>query len=130
MVHSASGGWTRSTGAAAHAVLVPLLAPHVLLGAIVFAVGALTLGVVLRATHIAMALLGALLWSAGLEGALRLAADDRLAGRGVLIAAAAFAVVVVEFTLRRPRPASSRRPGARARLAEPSGQGVAETLTT
>src|SRR5204863_9780366 len=63
MVHSASHGWTRSTGAAAHAILVPLLAPHVLLGGLVFAVGALTLGIVLRATHIAIALLGPLLWS-------------------------------------------------------------------
>ena len=45
-----------------------------------FAVAAALLGLVLRAGHVAVALLGALLWAAGLEAALRVVADGS-AGR-------------------------------------------------
>jgi eukaryotic-like serine/threonine-protein kinase len=110
LIHSAAHGWTRSTGAATHALLVPLVSPHALLGAAVFALAAVLLGVVLRAGHLALALLGALLWSAGLEGALRVVADGRLAGRPVLIAAAALAVVIVEFRLHSSSPGARRAP--------------------
>ena len=47
------------------------LTPEALFGAAVFALAAVALGAVLRAGHVAVALLGALLWSAGLEAALR-----------------------------------------------------------
>ena len=57
------------------------------MGAGVFALAAVLLGVALRAEHVAVAALGALLWAAGLEGALSLVADGGLAGRPVPIAA-------------------------------------------
>ena len=97
--------WTRSTSAAAKALLGPLLAPEALLGAAIFGVAAAVLGVVLRAGHVAVALLGALLWAAGLEAALRLVADGALAGTPVLVAAAAVVVVILEFRRRGTGPA-------------------------
>ena len=87
-------GWSRSTADAASALLSPLLTPEALLGAAVFALAAVVLGVILRAGHVALALLGALLWSAGLEAGLQLVAD----GGGA----------------HRP-PAADRRRGARGR---------------
>jgi len=121
LIHSAAHGWTRSTGAATHALLVPLLSPPALLGAAVFALAAILLGVVLRAGHLALALLGALLWSAGLEGALQVVADGRLGARPVLIAAAALAAVIVEFRLRSPSPGTRRAPLPRAAPAVEGG---------
>src|SRR5206468_2600094 len=70
LIHSAGHAWARSTGGATNAVLVPLLSLDALLGAAVFAAAAVLLGIVLRAGHLALALLGALIWAAGLEGAL------------------------------------------------------------
>ena len=61
--------WTRSTNAAAKALLGPLLAPEAVLGAAIFGAAAALLGLVLRAGHVAVALVGALLWAAGLEAA-------------------------------------------------------------
>ncbi len=110
LIHPPPSGWTRSTGAAADAILVPLVSLDALLGAAIFAAAAVVLGLVLRAGHLALALLGALLWSAGLEGALQVVADGGLTGRPAVIAAAALAAVIVEFRLRRPRPARRRGP--------------------
>lgn len=102
--------WSRSTSAAAHALLAPLLAPEALLGAAIFAAAAALLGLVLRAGHVALALLGALLWAAGLEAALRLVADGALAGTPLLVAAAAAAAVIVEFRRRGAASAGRRTP--------------------
>jgi hypothetical protein len=109
-------GWTESTGGAV-TVLTSMLGPQALLGAGVFALSAVLLGVVLRAGHVAVALLGALLWAAGLEGALSLVGDGGLAGRPVLIAAAAVAAVILEFRRRPPRPEGRRAPIPHARPA-------------
>jgi hypothetical protein len=117
LVHEAPDGWSRSTGDAASAVLSPLLAPEALLGAAAFALAAVLLGVVLRAAHAAVALLGALLWAAGFEGALSLVADGALAGRPVLIAAAAVTAVIVEFRRRAPSSAGRQAPIPHARPA-------------
>jgi hypothetical protein len=103
LVDAAPTGWSRATGAAASDVLAPLLDPQALFGAAVFAAAAGLLGIVLRARHIALALLGALLWAGGLEAALRAVADGRLAGRPVLAAAGAVAAVIIEFRRRTPR---------------------------
>jgi eukaryotic-like serine/threonine-protein kinase len=121
LVSKAPHGWTRSTGDAANALLSPLLTPEALLGAAVFALAAALLGMILRAGHIAVALLGALLWAAGLEGALSLVAKGGLTGRPVLIAAAAVAAVIVEFRRRPPRPAGRPAPIPRARPAIQGG---------
>ena len=108
LIDTAPDGWSRSTADAASALLSPLLTPEALLGAAVFALAAVALGVILRAGHVALALLGALLWSAGLEAGLQLVADGGgLTDRPLLIAAAALVAVIVEFRLRPPasRPA-------------------------
>jgi hypothetical protein len=126
LIHSAGHAWTRSTGGATNAVLVPLLGLDALLGAAVFAGAAVLLGIVLRAGHLALALLGALIWSAGLEGALQVVAGGHLAGRPVLIAGAALAAVIVEFRLRSPAVARPRAPIPRGDpVAESGGQGMA-----
>jgi eukaryotic-like serine/threonine-protein kinase len=114
-------GWSRSTSEAANALLSPLLTPEALLGAIVFALAAVVLGVVLRAGHVAVALLWVLLWSAGLEAALSLVGDGGLSGRPLLIAAAALAAVILEFRRRQPRPAGLSAPIPRARPLIPGG---------
>jgi hypothetical protein len=121
LIHKAPQDWSRSTSDAASAILSPLLTPEALLGAIVFALAAVALGAVLRAGHVALALLGVLLWAAGLEGALRLVADGGLSGRPLLIAAAALVAVIVEFRRRPPAPAGRRAPIPRARPAIQGG---------
>jgi hypothetical protein len=116
LAEAASPGWSRSTATAAHQVLGPLLDPQALLGAASFGLAALLIGVILRLRHVAVALLGAVLWAAGLEAALRVVADGGLAGRPALLAAAAVAAVIAEFRLRAPGPMGRRAPipGVRA----------------
>lgn len=121
LIHKAPHGWSRSTSEAASALLSPLLAPEALFGAIVFALAAVTFGAVLRAGHIAVALLGVLLWSSGLEAALRLVGNGGLSGRSLLIAAAALVAVILEFRRRPPRPAGRQAPIPRARPAIQGG---------
>jgi hypothetical protein len=104
LLSAAPPGWSRSTATATSAALVPLLDPQALLGAAVFGAAAALLGIVLRARHLAVVLLGALLWSGGLEASLRVVAEGRLAGSPGLIAAGAAAAVIVEFRRRAPRP--------------------------
>jgi eukaryotic-like serine/threonine-protein kinase len=109
LIDKAPDGWSRSTGDAAAALVSPLLAPEALLGALVFALAAVSFGAILRAGHVAVALLGALLWSAGLEAGLQLIADGGgLTDRPLLIAAAALIAVIIEF--RRPPPGPAAQP--------------------
>jgi eukaryotic-like serine/threonine-protein kinase len=111
--------WTRSTGAAAKALLAPLFAPEALLGAAIFALAAAALGLILRAGHVAVALLGALLWAAGLQAALHLVAGGALAGAPLLVAAAGLIAVIVEFRRRGTRPAGRSAPIPSAQPAAP-----------
>ncbi len=113
-------GWTRSTSAAAKALLAPLLAPEALLGAAIFGVAAALLGLVLRAGHLAVALLSALLWAAGLEAALRLVAGGALAGTPALVAAAAVVVVILEFRRRGTLPAGRGAPAPAVNGGDPA----------
>jgi hypothetical protein len=72
---------------------------------------ALTMSWVLHARHVAIALLGALFWSAGLETVLRVVEHETVPGRAALIAMASAAVVAIEFRLRSgapPRPTAPR----------------------
>ncbi len=117
LIETAPDGWSGSTADAASAMIAPLLTPEALLGAAVFALAAVALGVILRAGHVALALLGALLWSAGLQAALQLVADGGgLTDRPMLIAAAALVAVIAEFRLRPPQVGGQAAPipGARA----------------
>jgi hypothetical protein len=102
--------WTSSTSVAAKSLLAPLVAPEALLGAALFAIAAGVMGLILRAGHVAVALLGALLWAAGLQAALHLVAGGELAGAPLLMAAAALIAVIVEFRRREAQPAGRRAP--------------------
>jgi hypothetical protein len=102
--------WMRSTGDAASGLLAPLFSPEALLGAAVFAGASLALGVILRAGHIAVALLGAVLWAATLDAALRVVGDGDLAGVPVVAVAAAAIAVIMEFRRRGGRRAARRAP--------------------
>ena len=98
--------WMRSTGDAASGLLAPLVSPEALLGAAIFAGASAALGVILRAGHIAVALLGAVLWAACLDAALRVVGDGDLAGVPVVAVAAATIAVIMEFRRRGARPAA------------------------
>jgi hypothetical protein len=113
--------WMRSTGDAASALLAPLVSPQALLGAAIFAIAAALLGLILRAGHIAVALLGALLWAAGLDAALRVVGDGGMAGVPVVAVAAAAIAVIVEFRRRGTGPAGRPAPIPRAQPAIGSG---------
>jgi Protein kinase domain len=102
LIDEAPAGWTTSTAEAASSLLAPLLAPEALLGAAIFGAGAAAFGLVLRAGHLALALLGALLWTAALEAALRLVAGGTPAGAPFLALAGATIVVIAEFRRRAP----------------------------
>jgi eukaryotic-like serine/threonine-protein kinase len=102
--------WTRSTGDAASGLLAPLVSPEALLGAALFAGASLALGVILRAGHIALALLGALLWAACLDAALRVVGDGGLAGVPVVAVAAGAIAVIMEFRRRGSRPLARQAP--------------------
>ena len=66
-----------------------LLRPESLAGAGVFALAAVVLGWILRARHLAFALLGAMVWAAGVDAALSLVGDGVLGADpvGVVVAA-------------------------------------------
>jgi hypothetical protein len=118
LIDSAPSGWSRSTGEAASGLLAPLLAPEALLGAAVFALAAVALGVILRVGHVALALLGALLWAAGLEAGLQLVAEGGgLTDRPLLIVAAAVVAVILEFRQRPAEPVDQPAPAPRTRAA-------------
>jgi hypothetical protein len=125
VVHSAPPGWSRSTAEAARSVIAPLVSVEALLGAAAFALAAVALGAVLRARHLAVALVGVVLWAAALEGCLRLIAGGGLAGRGALVAAAAAVAVAIEFRQRSRAP--GRGPGI-TRLRSPIAGGEPAAL--
>ena len=126
LIEDPPAGWTTSTGEAASALLAPLVAPEALLGAAIFGTAAAAFGLVLRAGHVALALLAALLWTAGLEAALRLVADGTLAGAPFGALAGAIIVVIVEFRRRGhgTAPRAAPIPGAHPAI----GRGGPATL--
>jgi hypothetical protein len=113
--------WMRSTGDAASGLLAPLFSPEALLGAGIFAAASVALGMILRARHVAVALLGALLWAAGMDAALRVVGDGDLAGVPVVAVAAATIAVIMEFRRRGARPALRRAPVPKAHPAMGGG---------
>ncbi len=94
-------------------VATALVSPHSLLGAGVFAIASVALGWVLAARHMALALLGAMIWAAGAHAALALVGDGSLGDRpaGVVIAAAA--AVALEFGFGRGSPRPAQPPATR-----------------
>jgi hypothetical protein len=98
-------------------LLVPLADPASLLGAAVFGLAAMAMGWILRARHVALALLGALLWAAGLTGALEIVANGELASSPAVLAIASLGAVIVVFAGREVVPGRLRGTPARARPA-------------
>ncbi len=109
----AASGWATDASAAADQVLSPLFTPASLLGAGVFALAAVALGWALSARHLPLALLGAMLWAAGVDAALNLVGNGALGGHPVGLVAAGAVAVAIEFGLPRAADAElSQPPGA------------------
>jgi hypothetical protein len=88
---------------------------------IMLALSALSFAPILRLGHVALALLGALLWATGLEGLLRVAGSGGVAGPPQLVAAFAAVAVLVEFRERgRDVPAARPRRAPVSTRAAPS----------
>lgn len=101
----APAGWQESTGETARHLLLPLLAEPVLwFGLALWALGALSLGLVVRWRNPVLDLLGALIWVAALVAALRLQGDAVRPSPAVL-ALAVLAVVAAAIVWRARRPA-------------------------
>jgi hypothetical protein len=105
---SAPDGWAGDTSVAAESILATLVEPRALAGAALFALAAIALGWVLARAHLALALLGVVLWAACLD-ALLLALAEPLGGRPLGLALAAAAAVAVEFGILR-EPAAEAAP--------------------
>jgi eukaryotic-like serine/threonine-protein kinase len=110
----AESGWTRSAAAAYHQVLVPLADPHSLAAAAAFAFAAWAMGPILRARHIALALVGAVLWAAGLTAAVR-AVEPAMAATPI-VALAAVSLVIWLDRSRADYGFATRMPWARRNL--------------
>ena len=120
---TAPHGWTRSTTAAAEALLAPLLGPRRSLGAAIFGAAAAVLGPCCEPRHVAVALVGALLWAAGLDAALAWSRMARLATPRSCVAAALVVVTGVRRRERSRRRPQRAYPGAAVRgRASPNGR--------
>jgi serine/threonine-protein kinase len=86
--------WVHSASAAASGVLAPLLDPVSLAAAALFAIAGLAIGPIVR-THLSLALLGALLWGAALDGGLRLIGLAALSPSPLVPAGAAVAAALI-----------------------------------
>jgi hypothetical protein len=101
-------GWQRSTGVALHQLLLPLLTdPTFLFGLVLWSVGALALGLVVRGRNPVVDLLGALLWAAALVAALRLRSGVAAPAPAVL-AAVVIALVAAAIAWRSRAPRGPR----------------------
>lgn len=94
-------GWAADAGVAAESILKPMTGLESLLGALVFAIAAVAMGRLLSMRHASIALLAAMLWAAGVHGALALVGDGSLAVKPVGVVVAAVLAVAIEFGLRR-----------------------------
>jgi hypothetical protein len=86
-------GWMASPSAAVHGVLAPLTDPSSLAAAAAFGLAAWAMGPILRAGHVALAFIWALMWSAGLTAVLRAAGDPATAA-SPLVALVAVAAMI------------------------------------
>jgi hypothetical protein len=97
---SPSGGWDSSVHGALTDVVLPLFTdPGFLLGMAIWALAALTLGMLVRGRSPALDMLGALVWASGLVAAHRLRAGA-LAPPPAVLAAAVMAVVAAALAWR------------------------------
>ncbi len=102
----AGGDWTQTASAATTAILAPLLDPVSLAAAALFAVAGWAIGPICRA-HLPLALVGALLWGAALDGGLRLLGLGALSPTPLVAAGAGVAAaLIVAGATPRMRPTS------------------------
>lgn len=106
----APSGWATDAGVAATSVLAPLVSLDSIAGMAVFALAAVLFGLVLSVRHVSVALLAAMLWVAGVNGALALVGGGELAGGSLALVVAAAIAVAVEFAFLRGTAPSWRRP--------------------
>lgn len=108
IAREAPDGWTESVSVAATEVLRPLAEPAALLGVGVLALAAAALGLILRA-HPALALVGSVVWAAGLAAGLA-ATGDGAQGEGAALAVLAVGVAILARAAsgHRERPERSR----------------------
>jgi serine/threonine-protein kinase len=111
---AAPHGWVTDASVAVDSILRPLVQPSSIAGAAAFALAAVALGRLLEMRHASLALLGAMLWAAGVNAALSVVGDGSLAHRPIGLVAAAAAAVAIEFGLLRPRAAGDETPAAHA----------------
>ena len=115
IANPAPDGWERSASTALHDVAVPLLEPAALLGVAVLAAATTLLGFLLRA-HPALALIGAMIWSAALAVGLEAVGNGTQGRNASVVVAAAAAAVAIEAARRqrehgpRPQPLASAQP--------------------
>jgi len=105
----APAGWAADVGLAADSIVTAMISVESLVGAAVFAASAVLLGWVLSARHASIALLGAMLWAAGLDAALGLVGNGALSGSPALLVLGGAAAVAIEF--RSPRVEPGAAPG-------------------
>ncbi len=114
----APDGWEESAGTALGDVALPLVEPTALLGVVVLAAATVVLGLMLRA-HPALALIGAMIWSAGLAAGLEVVGNGAQGGNASVVVAAAGLAVAIEAARRhhelralepRPQPLASAQP--------------------
>jgi hypothetical protein len=117
LVDPPPAGWETAVSSTFDALVSPLLEPTALLGMLAFGAGAVALGWVLEARHVAMAALGAVLWAAALAAVVSTVGDGGLAWAPLVIAASALVAVAVRFRpgwltprLVRPRSAPASPP--------------------
>ena len=108
----APAGWSADPAIAAEHVLGALVTLESLLGAALFAAASAALGWVLSARHVALAVLGAMIWAAGVDAALALIGDGSLGGKPTGVVLAAAVAVAIEFALAR-RPLGTSEIGFR-----------------
>ena len=89
-------------------LVTALVSPQSLLGAGVFALASVALGFVLAMRHLALALLGAMIWAAGTEAALAMIGDGSLGERPAGVVIGAGVAVAIEFVLLRGTPGAAR----------------------
>jgi hypothetical protein len=90
-------GWMGSATAAVEGVLAPLADPGSLAAMAIFALAAWAMGPILRAGHVALAFLWALLWSAGLTAALRATGDPATAASPLVAIVAVAGLIALGY---------------------------------
>jgi hypothetical protein len=105
---AAPDGWESSADVAAGAVVAPLFEPASLLGVAVLAAAAVVLGLLLRA-HPALALIGAMIWSAALAAGLEAVGNGAQGRNASIVVGAAALAVAVEAARRRHQDAPPRQ---------------------